>query len=358
MDFHQFDHITTEDVKTSLIQDEAKLKNFGVKYHQFWVNEASGTVFCLIEGPDKATCEMSCPFPHNQLTFFIKEVETGFFKNMLGIQPFLVDDPKAEKKAAPDLGDRFILALNLWPSSIQNLTRAGDPPMIPSWASNTIREIIEHQESKALNNFRAEDIIAQFGEANQAFYCALKLQKQLTKANQHSLQPVSFKIGLCAGKAENTDYLKYTVQYAQCLSRIAYNQQIIVSSSVSKHLTSMNQFDSLATKIISPLEESFIVKVCSTSDQNLSDQSFTIAKLCKHIGISRPQLYRKITSITGRPPIIFLRDLRLEKARKLLLQKTENIAQVALEVGYSSPSYFTKCFIEKFGYKPSYILAH
>jgi AraC-like DNA-binding protein len=81
-----------------------------------------------------------------------------------------------------------------------------------------------------------------------------------------------------------------------------------------------------------------------------------VASICKDIGISRPQLYRKITALTGRAPNDFLRDLRLEKSLALLKQRTRNISQIALEVGYSNPSYFSKCFAEKFGCLPSEVI--
>ena len=100
-------------------------------------------------------------------------------------------------------------------------------------------------------------------------------------------------------------------------------------------------------------EEEFISTVVETAQRNLANTQFSIDQLCRDIGLSRPQLYRKITSITGRAPNEFVRDLRLDKALSLLRDKTGNISQVALEVGYNNPSYFSKCFAEKFGCSPS-----
>jgi AraC-like DNA-binding protein len=73
--------------------------------------------------------------------------------------------------------------------------------------------------------------------------------------------------------------------------------------------------------------------------------------------MSRPQFYRRITSITGKTPSEFLRSVRLEKALIMLRNKTGNVTQVALEVGYGNPSYFAKCFSEKFGCLPSEVQA-
>mgnify|MGYP003546818225 FL=1 len=57
MDFHKIENLTVEAVKTAHIADVAIQEKYGVRYHQFWVNELAGTVFCLMEGPDKESCE-------------------------------------------------------------------------------------------------------------------------------------------------------------------------------------------------------------------------------------------------------------------------------------------------------------
>jgi hypothetical protein len=67
MDFHQFESITVEDVKKAHIADISVQEKFGVKYHQFWVNEVSGSVFCLVEGPDTKTCELCHQVAHGNI---------------------------------------------------------------------------------------------------------------------------------------------------------------------------------------------------------------------------------------------------------------------------------------------------
>jgi AraC-like DNA-binding protein len=78
-----------------------------------------------------------------------------------------------------------------------------------------------------------------------------------------------------------------------------------------------------------------------------------VEKLCRDIGFSRSQLYRKVKAVTGRSPVEFIRDLRLTKALSLIKENRYNLSEVALEIGFNSPSYFSKCFREKFGVKAS-----
>src|SRR6188472_2803424 len=84
MDFHKFDSITIEDVKTAHMADVAIQDKYGVKYHQFWVNQDAGTVFCLCEGPDKETCELVHQLAHGNKACALTEVESGFYKALMG----------------------------------------------------------------------------------------------------------------------------------------------------------------------------------------------------------------------------------------------------------------------------------
>jgi AraC-like DNA-binding protein len=89
------------------------------------------------------------------------------------------------------------------------------------------------------------------------------------------------------------------------------------------------------------------------AEARLSDKHFTVANLGKEIGMSRPQLYRRILNLTNISPNDLIRELRLKKAESLMRRKDQNISEIALEVGFSNPSYFSKCFYDRFGALPS-----
>ena len=71
------------------------------------------------------------------------------------------------------------------------------------------------------------------------------------------------------------------------------------------------------------------------------------------MGISRAQLYRKIKSITGISPNDIIREARMKRADRLLETTDKSVSEIAYEVGFSSPSYFTKCYREFFGRTPN-----
>jgi len=85
---------------------------------------------------------------------------------------------------------------------------------------------------------------------------------------------------------------------------------------------------------------------------NLEDEHFGIAQLCRAMHLSRTQLHRKLKSLTGKSTSIVVREIRLEKAKELFDTTDLSISQVAYEVGFSKPSYFTQVFVETYGQTP------
>lgn len=110
-------------------------------------------------------------------------------------------------------------------------------------------------------------------------------------------------------------------------------------------------------KILTPREQQFITSLFAISEEKLSDDQFTVDILSRNIGMSRPQLYRKIVLLTGKSPNDFIRDLRMDKALSLIKQKAGNVSEIALEVGYNNPSYFARCFHMRYGCTPSRFIA-
>jgi AraC-like DNA-binding protein len=106
---------------------------------------------------------------------------------------------------------------------------------------------------------------------------------------------------------------------------------------------------------VKPSEQTFLDSLLDITESRFSDYTFGVDGLSREIGISRPQLYRKVFAITGRSPVSFIRDIRLQKALSLLKENKYNISEIAMEVGYNNPSYFSKCFQEKYGVNPSRI---
>ena len=102
------------------------------------------------------------------------------------------------------------------------------------------------------------------------------------------------------------------------------------------------------------------IPVIMLTAKNLEEQraegyehgAFSVEEIGKQIGLSRVQLYRKVKAMTGSSVVDLIRKARLAKARRLLESRSMSISEVAYEVGFSAPSYFTKCFKVEYGILP------
>ena len=110
---------------------------------------------------------------------------------------------------------------------------------------------------------------------------------------------------------------------------------------------------SLRKEPIADLDKGFVEKLRALIDEQLGNSELSVEDLGDKIGMSRVQLYRKSKALTGYSPNELLRIARLKKAASLLASTEKTIAEITYEVGFSSPSYFTKCYKDYFGESPT-----
>ena len=101
-----------------------------------------------------------------------------------------------------------------------------------------------------------------------------------------------------------------------------------------------------------PIEDAFIARFKKMVEERLAESKLSIEDLAADMGLSRVQLYRKVKALTGCTPVDLLRKARLSQAQKLLQETTLSVSEVAYQVGFASPSYFTKCYKDEFGTVP------
>ncbi len=109
----------------------------------------------------------------------------------------------------------------------------------------------------------------------------------------------------------------------------------------------------LTKENISDMDKNFLSKFKTLVERKMKDTELNVEDMGRDMGMSRVQLYRKLKSLTNYSPNELLRQMRLKKAASLLASSELTIAETAYEVGFSSPSYFTKCYREHFGESPT-----
>ena len=108
-----------------------------------------------------------------------------------------------------------------------------------------------------------------------------------------------------------------------------------------------------AQDLESDTEPLFIVRFKDVVEARLGDSDLSVDDLAAAMNLSRVQLYRKVKAISGSSPVELLRTARLNRGYQLLLTTDKNVSEVAYDVGFTAPSYFTKCFKDEFGVSPS-----
>ena len=109
----------------------------------------------------------------------------------------------------------------------------------------------------------------------------------------------------------------------------------------------------LSKESVSEVDKGFVERFRELIEANLTDSELSVEELGSKMGLSRVQLYRKIKALTNYSPNELVRIARLKKAASLLASSEKTISEITYEVGFTSPSYFTKCYKEYFGESPT-----
>lgn len=104
---------------------------------------------------------------------------------------------------------------------------------------------------------------------------------------------------------------------------------------------------------VSDLDKGFAERFRELIDLHLNNSDLSVEDLASEMGLGRSQLYRKVKALTGYSPVELIRVARLKKAAEMLTRTDKTVSEIAYEVGFSTPSYLTKCFRDYFGVSPS-----
>ena len=116
----------------------------------------------------------------------------------------------------------------------------------------------------------------------------------------------------------------------------------------------MQQFRQTAPSVmvVETADDLFIKRLLTLMEKQYANPDFNVERVSKELGLSRVHLFRKLKEITGETPTNFLKSFRLKKAIEMLQAQKNNINEISYACGFSSPSYFTKCFRDTFGKTP------
>jgi AraC-like DNA-binding protein len=357
MDRHDFSEtVTAENVAQAHQKDLGIQEQFGCRGLTYWFDDKRKTAFCLIEAPNMKAIQKMHDEAHGQVPHTIIEVDPSIVESFLG----RIEDPKKAQKTElniiKDPAFRTIMVISIDRKKPLETGASTFEAFLREF-NKGVRKIIRAQEGHPVKQTDFYWLVS-FKSVTQAVRAAFDtrlLNKEFGKSKKG--EKIVLKIGLSAGVPVTKMQLIFedTIKLAERMCDIITGE-IIVSSEVKDLYRSENATAFIAGKDIlslSQADEKFITLLMDYTESAWNDANLKADDFCKPVGCSKSQLYRKMISLTGKSPNTFIKDYRLNEALKLLKKQAGNVSEIAFETGFSSPSYFSKCFQKRYGHIPS-----
>ena len=357
MDRHDVGEMVSAEHVAQLHQEDLKIQDqFDCRGLTYWFDDRRKTAFCLIEAPSKEALQDMHNSAHGEIPHAIIEVDPNVVESFLG----RIEDP--EKKQDTDLNIiddpafRTIMRFQIEILSIDPDNSINRKSFFEK--SNTaIGNKLAYFEGRIVKQGDA-GFLASFDSVSNAVNCAVQLQaifQNFTKSASN--RTIDLKMGLSTGVpvTEKQAIFEDSIKMAMRMCSIA-KANIVVTSEV-KSLYKSENLNSFIDKewviALSAQDEKFLNQFMDFIEETWMDPEIKVDDFNKAVGFSKSQTYRTMISLFDQSPNSFLKEYRLNKALKLLTQQNDNISEIAFDAGFSSPSYFSKCFQKRYGIIPS-----
>lgn len=203
-----------------------------------------------------------------------------------------------------------------------------------------------------------------FLSASDAVMCALEVQykfKYVTPKHKAFNRRLNIAISPFNSDHSNDIMSNSGLQLA---IRMCENigDRLVISAEVHAMFESENEqavIDKELIRILNPKEEIIFTQIMDYTESNWNKSQLNISSFSKELEYSKSQLYSRIKNLTGKTPTDFIKEFRLHKALVLIHDQQGSISRIAFETGFSSPSYFSRCFFDHYGILPSkYLQQH
>jgi len=355
MDIHMIPGVGAFDVAEAHQKDLLVQQSYHCKCMTYWVDEPRGVVFCLIEAPDKSTVEVMHRKAHGLIPNKIIDVKNEVVESFLG----RIHDPENLEvtdqglKVFSDSAFRILLITEVSDAILlRHRLGAEKADELLNRQNDIVRRELSVHGGREVE-YAGLGFIVSFTSAAKAVACALEIQKQLSKEERGL---TGFKMAVSAGEpvSKSDKLFGDAIKMARRLCTIIHPDQVKIASSVKELLErDYAKIDHHNILSLLPQDEALMEQIFDKLDANWQDPGFAVLEFCKKMSMSKSQLYRKTTAFWGMSPNHLIREFRLEKARRNLRGQSNNIAQTTFDSGFTSPSYFTKCFKEKYGLLPA-----
>jgi len=346
MDIHKVDSddFTVEDVIQAHLRDLAVQERFGVIQRKYWVNEKDKMVFCLMEGPNKEACHKTHEESHGMTACNIIEVSDDEYNIFMARGSTQKDDLAYMAEGDLDTGFRTIMLLSTsdFSGKYQHYIKE-------------TKRLIEKFHGKIVRQPNEDETMASFLLASDAIISAMAVANLLQTVPDN----FEYRLALVSGNPvdeKGTDLFEVTKKRVRTLCWIGLSKVVYldaITEALSHKESNTPKVNHAHVKIVKAADFSFCERLSEVLNKSLIDPDFKSEHLSKQLDLSKAQTYRKITALTGMSPNTLIRELRLRKSLKALKNNTKTVAEIAYDLGFNSPTYFTRVFRNRYEVLPT-----
>lgn len=352
MDRHDvFESVTAKDV-AQLHQEDLKVEqNFNCRGLTYWFDEKRKTAFCLVEAPNEQCIKDMHKHAHGEVPHVIIEVDAHIVESFLG----RIQDPSSAQNIDLNIiNDPAFRTIMVIKHKVLNLLNHNS--LIKSTQNHQALpgKMVKEHEGRLVRQDE-NSLLVSFKSVSNAVNCAAAIQVK-NKPTDSKTNTV-YAIGLSAGLpvAGGKSLFEETIKTAERLCYVD-KYKIVVTSEVRDLYQSENSNQFIKDKhaiALSRNDENFLNSLLDFMEKEWKNPDLKANDFNQPLGMSKSQLYRKMILLTGESPNTFIKEYRLNKALEFIDKKSTTISEVAFDTGFSSLSYFSKCFQKRFGLMPS-----
>lgn len=347
MDIHTVDSddFSVEDVVKAHMKDLSVQEKFGVVQVKYWVDTDNKKIFCLMQGPDKAACNAVHLESHGNTACNIIEVSDDEYNLFLN-NGKTKNDLAHTLSGKIDAGFRTFLTIN-----IIDLTRKYNH------YSNQIYQIIQQNNGTNITQV-GNGFLVSFTDATSAVICAITIKRLLGSIPDN----YEYRLALVTGDPVDVDgsnLFEETKSKIDILCKIGFINKIYIddiTKSILDKEPDAPKLNSETFKIIGISDYLLLKKIFKVFNEQVNNPDFNLEKINASLGLSKAQSYRKIKSVTGFAPGQLIQELRLRESIVVLNTNIKTISETAFDLGFNTPSYFTRAFKKRFKILPSFFI--
>lgn len=353
MDRHDVSAAVTAEIVAQIHQEDLKIQQkYNCRGLTYWFDDVRKTAFCLIEAPDKNAIIKMHEHAHGEVPHQVIEVDETIVESFLG----RIEDPQKAQNASlniiNDPAFRIIMVIDFH-KNYSNNADILQTDLLFQESAVLISEMLTGFEGRVVNQ-TDEGFLISFKSVSKAVLCSKEIVEQIGIGDNE------LKISLNAGVpvTEKKSIFEDTVKLARRMNFIGCAKVVLTDEirDLFKSENSNRFIDAPLIYVVSSSDQKFINSLIDFIESEWKNTKLKVEDFNKLLGYSKSQLYRKMMQLIGESPNSFLLTYRLNRAMELLKKENSSVSEIAYDSGFSSPSYFTKCFNKRFSLSPSEFL--